>query len=69
MTTTRRLIAAGQAASCYFRTSVPDGQRKALVQITERCNLQCTLLRVGHQVWRHDAAGPGWSSRDWPRAG
>ncbi len=41
MTTARRLIAAGQAASCYFRTSVADGQRKALVQITERCNLHC----------------------------
>jgi len=40
-TTTRRLITTGQAASCYFRTSVPAGPRKALVQITERCNLYC----------------------------
>jgi radical SAM protein with 4Fe4S-binding SPASM domain len=29
------------ANSCYFRTSVEDGERKALVQITERCNLHC----------------------------
>jgi radical SAM protein with 4Fe4S-binding SPASM domain len=31
----------GQAVSCYFRTTVPDGSRKALIQITERCNLHC----------------------------
>jgi radical SAM protein with 4Fe4S-binding SPASM domain len=37
----RRLVTTDQAASCYFRTSVPSGQRKALVQITERCNLSC----------------------------
>lgn len=31
----------GRAASCYFRTTVDDGTRKALVQIDERCNLSC----------------------------
>src|SRR6266487_1956509 len=41
MTDRRGLITDGLAASCYFRTSVPTGQRKALVQITERCNLHC----------------------------
>lgn len=37
---TRSLIVDTHASSCYFRTSVGDG-RKALVQITERCNLRC----------------------------
>jgi MoaA/NifB/PqqE/SkfB family radical SAM enzyme len=41
MTARRSLITDQLAASCYFRTSVPTGQRKALVQITERCNLHC----------------------------
>ncbi|TDB78191.1 radical SAM protein [Actinomadura sp. KC216] len=37
----RSLIVDSRASSCYFRTSVGDGERKALVQITERCNLHC----------------------------
>ncbi len=41
MTARRSLITDQFAASCYFRTSVPTGQRKALIQITERCNLHC----------------------------
>ena len=39
--TTQAIARPGQAVSCYFRTTVPDGCRKALVQITERCNLHC----------------------------
>ncbi|MGW0086541.1 radical SAM protein [Streptomyces sp. NPDC003393] len=39
--TARPLIAAGQAASCYFRTSVDHPHRKALVQICEPCNETC----------------------------
>lgn len=35
------LIVDTHAASCYFRTSVGGDGRKALVQITERCNLHC----------------------------
>lgn len=37
----RRLIVDTHASSCYFRTSVGGDARKALVQITERCNLGC----------------------------
>ncbi|WBB93368.1 radical SAM protein [Verrucosispora sp. WMMC514] len=37
----KRLVVDTHASSCYFRTSVADGERKALVQITERCNLHC----------------------------
>jgi radical SAM protein with 4Fe4S-binding SPASM domain len=37
----RSLIVEGQASSCYFRTSVDGDARKALIQITERCNLHC----------------------------
>jgi len=38
---TRNIVHAGQAASCYFRTSVQAPHRKALVQIEEWCNLGC----------------------------
>jgi radical SAM protein with 4Fe4S-binding SPASM domain len=37
----RRIAERGEAASCYFRTSTIAPERKALVQITERCNLHC----------------------------
>ena len=37
----REIINSKQAASCYFRTSVEPPYRKALLQITERCNLHC----------------------------
>lgn len=37
----RNIVSGTQAASCYFRTSVVHPYRKALVQITERCNLAC----------------------------
>ncbi len=37
----RRIAGAGVAASCYFRTSATAPERKALVQVTERCNLHC----------------------------
>ena len=35
------IVSASQTASCYFRTSVQPPHRKALVQITEWCNLHC----------------------------
>jgi MoaA/NifB/PqqE/SkfB family radical SAM enzyme len=38
---TRSLIVDTHASSCYFRTSIGGPGRKALVQITERCNLHC----------------------------
>jgi len=38
---TRSLIVDTHASSCYFRTSVGGTGRKALVQVTERCNLHC----------------------------
>lgn len=37
----RSLIVDTHASSCYFRTSVEGNDRKALLQITERCNLHC----------------------------
>lgn len=37
----KRLIVDTHASSCYFRTSVEGDGRKALIQITERCNLHC----------------------------
>lgn len=37
----KRLVVETHASSCYFRTSAANGSRKALIQITERCNLHC----------------------------
>jgi radical SAM protein with 4Fe4S-binding SPASM domain len=37
----RQVTVDARAPSCFFRSAAPDGQRKALVQITERCNLHC----------------------------
>lgn len=37
----RSLIVDTHASSCYFRTSMGGDRRKALIQITERCNLHC----------------------------
>ena len=39
--TGRRITEHGVASSCYFRTSAIAPGRKALLQITERCNLHC----------------------------
>jgi MoaA/NifB/PqqE/SkfB family radical SAM enzyme len=37
----REIISKNRAPSCYFRSSVEPPYRKALLQITERCNLHC----------------------------
>ena len=37
----RSITRADRASSCSFRTTADGGARKALVQITERCNLHC----------------------------
>jgi radical SAM protein with 4Fe4S-binding SPASM domain len=51
----RRIAGPGVAASCYFRTSTVAPERKALVQITERCNLHCahcfvSAVREGQDI-------------------
>ncbi|WP_218004547.1 hypothetical protein [Microtetraspora niveoalba] len=47
----RPLIIDTHASSCYFRTSVEGDERKALVQITERCNLHCAHCFVSSGDW------------------
>lgn len=37
----RRIADSGVASACYFRSSTTGSDRKALIQITERCNLHC----------------------------
>jgi radical SAM protein with 4Fe4S-binding SPASM domain len=37
----RRIAPENVASACYFRSSTEGAERKALVQITERCNLHC----------------------------
>jgi radical SAM protein with 4Fe4S-binding SPASM domain len=37
----RKIATAGVASACYFRSSADAGGRKALIQVTERCNLHC----------------------------
>jgi len=41
MSSHRAIAPKGVANACYFRTSTGGSQRKALLQITERCNLHC----------------------------
>lgn len=49
--TGRRIAESGVAASCCFRTSTIAPERKALVQVTERCNLHCAhcFVSAGHE--------------------
>jgi radical SAM protein with 4Fe4S-binding SPASM domain len=47
----RSLLIDTQANSCYFRTSVSGNGRKALIQITERCNLHCAHCFVSSGDW------------------
>src|SRR5690349_11548839 len=52
---TRSIAAETLASSCYFRTTVDNPNRKALVQINEDCNLRCahcfvSATRVGKQM-------------------
>jgi radical SAM protein with 4Fe4S-binding SPASM domain len=47
----RSLIIGTHASSCYFRTSVEGDGRKALIQITERCNLHCAHCFVSSGDW------------------
>lgn len=39
--TGRRLTSAGVADACYFRSGPPKDSRKALLKITDRCDLRC----------------------------
>lgn len=41
MATTKNLIRSKAVSSCFFRTSVEPPYRKALIQITEQCDLHC----------------------------
>ncbi|GAB4001299.1 putative heme d1 biosynthesis radical SAM protein NirJ2 [Glycomyces albus] len=47
----RSLIVDTHASSCYFRTSIAGEGRKALVQITESCNLHCAHCFVSSGDW------------------
>jgi radical SAM protein with 4Fe4S-binding SPASM domain len=47
----RSLIVDTHASSCYFRTSVGGDGRKALIQVTERCNLHCAHCFVSSGNW------------------
>lgn len=41
MSNVKRIVDGNLANSCYFRSTVEPPYRKALLQITERCNLHC----------------------------
>ncbi|MEW2385580.1 radical SAM protein [Micromonospora sp. NPDC047707] len=63
----KRLIIDTHASSCYFRTSVGGDGRKALVQITERCNLHCAHCFVSSTAQGSDLAMEDFTSRVLPR--
>jgi len=55
-TSGRPIAPQGVANSCYFRTTTTGSERKALLQITERCNLHCAHCFVS--AGRHGADIP-----------
>lgn len=63
----KRLIVDTHASSCYFRTSVGGGARKALVQITERCNLHCAHCFVSSTEVGADLPLTAFTQRVLPR--
>ncbi|RQX05455.1 radical SAM protein [Micromonospora inaquosa] len=63
----KRLIVDTHASSCYFRTSVGGDGRKALVQITERCNLHCAHCFVSSTAAGSDLSGVDFTTRVLPR--
>src|SRR6266571_1894166 len=63
----RSLIVDTHASSCYFRTSVGGSGRKALVQITERCNLHCAHCFVSSTAAGSDMAVDSFVDRVLPR--
>ncbi|GAA2405997.1 hypothetical protein GCM10010191_12480 [Actinomadura vinacea] len=63
----RSLILDTHANSCYFRTSVEEGERKALVQITERCNLHCAHCFVSSTAMGSDVPLADFTGKVLPR--
>lgn len=63
----RSLILDTHASSCYFRTSVGEGERKALVQITERCNLHCAHCFVSSTAVGGDISLADFTGKVLPR--
>jgi radical SAM protein with 4Fe4S-binding SPASM domain len=63
----RSLIVETQASSCYFRTSVQGDGRKALIQITERCNLHCAHCFVSSGSWGEHMSSEDITSKVLPR--
>jgi MoaA/NifB/PqqE/SkfB family radical SAM enzyme len=63
----RSLIVDTHATSCYFRTSIGGDGRKALVQITERCNLHCAHCFVSSGREGLDMAYEDLADRVLPR--
>ncbi|WP_412734337.1 radical SAM protein [Krasilnikovia sp. MM14-A1259] len=63
----KRLIVDTHASSCYFRTSIAGEGRKALVQITERCNLHCAHCFVSSTAVGADLSLAAFTDRVLPR--
>ncbi len=63
----RSLIIDTHASSCYFRTSVEGDGRKALIQITERCNLHCAHCFVSSGDWGEHMARQDIADKVLPR--
>ncbi|WP_211228518.1 radical SAM protein [Glycomyces tenuis] len=63
----RSLIVDTHASSCFFRTSIAGEGRKALVQITERCNLHCGHCFVSSGDWGEHMPAEAIISRVIPR--
>lgn len=47
----KTIMTEDQLSSCFFRTSVEPPHRKALIQITEKCNLHCSHCFVSAEIY------------------
>lgn len=63
----RSLLVDSQSNSCYFRTGPNENGRKALVQITERCNLHCAHCFVSSTKQGIDMSFTDYETKVLPR--
>ncbi|WP_192581068.1 hypothetical protein [Micromonospora noduli] len=63
----KRLVVDTHVSSCYFRTSVGGDGRKALMQVTDRCNLDGAHCFVSSTAAGSDLYRAAFTTRMLPR--
>lgn len=63
----RKIVIESRTNSCFFRSAAAEGERKALVQVTERCNLHCAHCFVSSTLVGRDVSLDLFETRVLPR--